>query len=293
MKRINFIIVSIMTLLFTGLFAFAGGGGGLKYKPYLPEKDPGTPTPPTQKSECSEKYKESTYSLFINELHLRYDLTDNATIDNGDLAQLRSAHSEIVDRKGEIRYLSTIVQGIQSVLDNSRAPVCKVVVTGTDCTGNITKNYTDDMDVLGNNVQGIPYFGLQLQTMKFEIKTIKTIGHDLQLCWEASLNFQQTSGCIVIDKKANVQCTKSAFYIVGPPQDMLPVRKRIVDDLLIYEPISNCTKEIYIEDTTELRYEKEPAPISPTLSKPVYSNGALIQKARWDEPELLTIKEIL
>lgn len=265
----------------TGLKGGGGGGGG------------GGTTPP--KKPCSEVYKDITRRFLINELRLKYDMSNysSSSIDNGDMMQLQAAHGEFYQKKGEIRDLMVIVQGNNYVYDDYRKPVCKITVAGTNCTGTITKNYTSIDDVLGNNVKDIPDFGNQLQSMKFEIKTIQTAGHALQLAWTASLDRKQASGYVIVDANAKITCTRSAFYITGPLRDLLPVRQNLSEDgILIYNPLENCVRKVAISDDIQYIVSDEPVNVSPTLQKPIYSGGKFEDAVLWKEPMMLEPMEV-
>lgn len=290
MKKLNYsrLFAIVLVLICTCSIAIAGGGRGLKYNPHLPEDGGGTPPPPpAPKKTCSEKYKNYSFDFLINELHLRYDLTGELSIDEGDLIQLRAAHGGFFERKGEIRDLMAIVQGNDYGFDSSRKPICRVTVTGTDCTGNVIKNYSSVNDVMGNLVRGVPDFGLQLQAMKIEIKTIKTTGHELQLGWEASLDQKQIAGYVVIDKNATIKCTRTAYFIIGPRHNLLPVRKRLDDGVVVFDPVENCIRDFELRDDAEYQVVEPPISISPTLEKKIYTDGGFEEKVKWSEPTLI------
>lgn len=191
-------ILFIAALLYT-LILFAGGGKGSKPGPGIG----------SEKTECKKIYKRvkdfQLYSVKLTyDLNSKFD-SQSLTALAPDLMELREAHWEVISNSGHISQLSTILEPYSKYQDDSK-PQVKADFSGVDCSGSISVQYKNKEDVLGNKIRNVPDFGVNLQSINFSIKTIKTREHNLQLIWEAKLTGLHD---VVIDSK-----TKNISYSI-------------------------------------------------------------------------------
>lgn len=131
--------------------------GGLKPRP---PQDSGTaPQPQT----CEEMFKGKTVNLALSSVNLRYDLS-KCSFSIPVLQELMSYHYEIMEPKGSIKYLSTILSRRDDMSDQNRQPIIKATFSSSICSKSITKIF-EPHEVGNLEVKNIPAFGSHLEKL--------------------------------------------------------------------------------------------------------------------------------
>lgn len=258
--------------------------GGLKPRP---PQDSGTaPQPQT----CEEMFKGKTMNLALSSVNLKYDLS-KCSYSIPVLHELMAYHYEIMEPKGSIRYLSTILNRRDDMADQDRQPSIKATFSSSICSQAITKTF-EPYEVGNLEVKNIPAFGSHLEKLVMSIKSIKTATNGAQLCWEANLSLNNLADIKVdADSKLDCECSWFSYVKTIIRDDRIGVREVYHGDNITLQEVANTGMTLKRGGNVEYIISDDMPCISPILEQPICAEGRIVEDLQWDAPLLLEIKE--
>lgn len=237
---------------------------------------------------CEEMFKDKTMNLSLSSVNLKYDLT-NCVFGDAVWHELMEYHYEIMEKKGSIKYLSTILNRRDDMADEARKPSIKATLSSSICYNGITKTFEPD-EVIGLLIKNVPAFGVHLEKLVLSIKTIKTIANEAQLCWEANIPVKNMADIrIDADSKLNCECSWFSYLKTIIGGNRIGVREIRSGEKVFYKEIENTGMALKTCDDVEYKIAEDVLDVSPILKRPIYTEGRVADDVRWEVPMLVEI----
>lgn len=234
--------------------------------------------------------------ITFDKVELIYDLSQKFDVDYlaGDLQDFMVIHN-VSKYRDTLRSLLDVVGNSTWISEESNKPSIEVTLHCSDTI--LKKTYKRSDEGVGpNSLDNLPYTEEFIATGTMVIKTCKTTHHGIQVRWEKSASYPNwpIKEIVATADPKNISGTAPAVTKGGTNNGNGDAATRnggiITNTLDGLDPLDPIGPSVTL-DSSGFELE-EMALFSPTLCRPVYSEGSFRNDLEWEKPIIVKVSQL-